>query len=111
MSAKRDRAFPKTICPREADFLPVHTPGPLKGSIHLEWKRCNRPNCRCADGHLHGPYFYRRWRERGRLRKAYVPRGEVHSAIVAVALRLNTQEAIRAVRTSIRALERRGRAP
>jgi hypothetical protein len=39
--------------------------------------RCGRPNCRCARGSLHGPYFYRFWREGGRLRKEYVPRPDV----------------------------------
>ena len=43
------------------------------GSLHLEYKRCGRPNCRCRVGFLHGPYLVRRWRESGRQRKAYVP--------------------------------------
>jgi hypothetical protein len=43
------------------------------GSLHLEFKRCGRPNCRCRGGLLHGPYLYRRWRENGRQKKQYVP--------------------------------------
>jgi len=43
------------------------------GSLHLEFKRCGRPSCRCRLGFLHGPYIYRHWRERGLQRKAYVP--------------------------------------
>ncbi len=54
------------------DLLPKT--GPLPGSLQVEWKRCGRPGCRCARGQLHGPYWYRRWREDGRQRKAYVPR-------------------------------------
>jgi hypothetical protein len=34
--------------------------------------RCGRAGCRCARGGLHGPYYYRFWREGGRLRKEYV---------------------------------------
>ena len=47
---------------------------PLPGSLHAERKRCNRPNCRCAASGdaLHGPYLYRRWLEKGRLRRQYV---------------------------------------
>ena len=47
---------------------------PLPGGLHAEWKRCNRPNCRCTAGGdaLHGPYLYRRWSDRGRLRRQYV---------------------------------------
>ena len=27
------------------------------GSLHLEFKKCGRPNCRCTRDLLHGPYF------------------------------------------------------
>jgi hypothetical protein len=43
------------------------------GSLHLEFKRCGRPKCRCRRGLLHGPYLYRHWRDRGRQRKQYIP--------------------------------------
>ncbi len=43
------------------------------GSLHLEFKGCGRPSCRCRRGLLHGPYLYHRWREGGRQRKAYIP--------------------------------------
>ena len=45
---------------------------PLPGSLHAELRRCGKPACRCAGGHLHGPYVYRRWREGGRQRRRYV---------------------------------------
>jgi hypothetical protein len=64
---------------------PVMSPGPalaaessnplpkiLPGVVRPQWVRCGRPGCRCARGQPHGPYFYRLWREGGRLRKAYV---------------------------------------
>ncbi len=47
-------------------------PKMLPGAVCAQWKRCGKPRCRCASGQLHGPYFYRFWREDGRLRKAYV---------------------------------------
>jgi hypothetical protein len=50
---------------------------PLAGVVLPEWVRCGKPNCRCAGGELHGPYFYRFWREGGRLRKEYVKRSEL----------------------------------
>jgi hypothetical protein len=51
-----------------------HDPLPkrLPGVVRPQWVRCGRPGCRCARGELHGPYYYRFWREGGRLRKAYV---------------------------------------
>ena len=45
---------------------------PLPGSLQPELKRCGKPICRCTRGELHGPYWYRRWREGGRQRRAYV---------------------------------------
>jgi hypothetical protein len=41
------------------------------GSLHLEFRRCGRPNCRGRRGLLHGPYLVRRWREKGRQRINY----------------------------------------
>jgi hypothetical protein len=65
-------------------MLPKH---PLPGSVHLEWKRCGRTWCRCSRGHLHGPYFYRRWREDGRQRTEYVKRADLESTLLAIELR------------------------
>jgi hypothetical protein len=50
---------------------------PLPGVVRPQWVRCGRPKCRCARGERHGPYFYRFWREGGRLRKAYVRLAEL----------------------------------
>jgi len=47
----------------------------LRGALIAEYKRCGKPNCHCARGEPHGPYYYRRWRdESGRQHKEYVPR-------------------------------------
>jgi Family of unknown function (DUF6788) len=56
---------------------PKTLPKMLPGAVCAEWKTCGKPTCRCARGHLHGPYYYRYWRDGGRLRKAYVPRRAV----------------------------------
>jgi len=54
--------------------------GELLGFLHPEKKRCGKENCRCTSGReedLHGPYYYRRWRdEEGNQRREYVPRDE-----------------------------------
>jgi hypothetical protein len=47
-------------------------PKTLPGTVCAQLVRCGRPGCRCARGSLHGPYFYRLWREGGRVRKEYV---------------------------------------
>jgi hypothetical protein len=52
-------------------------PKMLPGVVCSEWKKCGKPSCRCARGELHGPYYYRYWREAGRLRKVYVARRDV----------------------------------
>lgn len=44
-----------------------------------EMVRCGKKGCRCAEGQLHGPYWYAYWSEGGRVRSQYVgkrlPRG------------------------------------
>jgi hypothetical protein len=45
---------------------------PKVGALCAQWVRCGTAGCRCTRGELHGPYFYRFWREEGRLRKRYV---------------------------------------
>lgn len=52
-------------------------PKTLPGVVCEQWNRCGRKNCRGVKGLLHGPYYYRFWREHGRLRKACVPRDAV----------------------------------
>ena len=66
---------------------PLPEIGLLKGSLHLETKRCGKPNCRCARGYLHGPFFYRRWRQGGRQKKAYVRQENVAETLSAIARR------------------------
>lgn len=45
-------------------------------TYQLEKRRCNRFGCRCMDGDIaevgHGPYWYRYWKEQGKLKNQYV---------------------------------------
>lgn len=54
------------------------------GSLHLEFKRCGKPNCRCNDGQLHGPYVYRRWREGGRQRRQHIQISKLATWLIAL---------------------------
>jgi hypothetical protein len=72
-----DRALPKwytieRVKPEEGELL---------GFLHEERKRCGKENCRCTSGReedLHGPYYYRRWRdEEGNQRREYVREEDV----------------------------------
>jgi hypothetical protein len=53
---------------KHAESLPKMLPG----VVRPQWVRCGRPGCRCVQGERHGPYYYRFWREAGKLKKAYV---------------------------------------
>ncbi len=76
--------------------------GFLKGSLHLENKRCGKPNCRCQRGFRHGPYYYLHWRDRGRQRKAYVSRKKVADVLSAIARRQALEREIEAIRKQLR---------
>jgi hypothetical protein len=67
-------------------------------ALAVDYKRCNKPGCRCARGELHGPYLYLRWREGRVQRRRYVRRADV-AAVRAVieSRRRHEREARRAV--------------
>lgn len=48
-------------------------------TYRLEEVRCGKKNCHCAEGRLHGPYWYAYWTEGGRTKSQYIgkklPRG------------------------------------
>jgi len=37
-----------------------------------EYVKCGKAGCKCAKGQGHGPYWYRYWKEGGRLKKRYI---------------------------------------
>jgi hypothetical protein len=41
-------------------------------TYRLEEVRCGKKNCHCAEGKLHGPYWYAYWTEGGRTRSQYI---------------------------------------
>ena len=53
----------------------------LCGTIHAEYKKCGRPNCRCVRGALHGPFYYWHFRAGGRQRKSYIKKQVVPRAL------------------------------
>lgn len=81
---------------------------PLAGSLHLEWRRCGKPACWCAEGRLHGPYYARRWREGCRQRKAYVPANEVAATLVAIELNRAMFPSISGIMASLKRVSAKG---
>ena len=79
--------------------------GEIIGSIHLEWRRCGKPTCRCAHGHPHGPYYVRRWREGGRQRKELIRAAEVATVLTALEERRRRLVPVRRILASLRAAE------
>lgn len=51
------------------------------GSLHLEFKKCGKSNCRCVSGLRHGPYFSILFRSNRRLKKVYVPLQQVSAVL------------------------------
>ena len=50
------------------------------GAICPQMGKCGKPNCKCAPGEAHRPYFYRFTRDKhGWLRKQYVGRSGVEA--------------------------------
>jgi len=80
MGMKRAKTLPKT----------------LPGAVCVQWVRCGKPNCRCARGELHGPYYYRFWRENGKLHKMYVKREDLAEVQEACEARRRERRELRA---------------
>lgn len=80
---------------------PVSDWMPLSGVVLEQMVRCGKANCRCADGGpLHGPYYYRFWRDKrdGRLRKAYVRKADAEAVRAACAASRQDLAMIQAIR-------------
>ena len=90
-------------------------PKTLPGAVCRQWVRCGKPNCRCAQGELHGPYWYRFWREGGCLHKKYVRPEDLDAVRAACEARrhqrrqvLTAWEEFRAIKRLLRRLEHGG---
>ncbi len=81
---------------KESAAIPLPKPRALvKGTVHEQYVRCGKMNCRCRKGKPHGPYHYLFWRERGRLRKLYLRRDEVDEVRAACTARQAQQRSLR----------------
>jgi hypothetical protein len=61
-------------------------PDKLPGTVGKQWVKCGKPNCRCTRGELHGPYWYRFWRDKsGRTHKQYVKEADLETVRTACA--------------------------
>lgn len=56
---------------RASDDLPTKHAADQK-SYRSEMVRCGKKGCKCASGHLHGPYWYAYWTEKGKTRSQYI---------------------------------------
>lgn len=65
-----DEKIGRGVSGRERDI----TTEPRLGNktYRLEGVRCGKKNCHCAEGELHGPYWYAYWSEDGRTKSQYV---------------------------------------
>lgn len=46
-------------------------------AVCAQYVKCGKPNCRCASGQPHGPYYAAFWKENGRIRKRYIRLADV----------------------------------
>lgn len=79
-------------------------PKTLPGAVCKQWVRCGKPNCRCTRGELHGPYWYRFWREDAKLRKSYVKPCDLDVVRAACEARRRERRELRAAMHEFRAL-------
>lgn len=63
MKTKTEKVLPKT----------------MPGTVHEQFVRCGKPNCKCSRGELHGAYYYHFVRVGGRLTKRYLKPAEVEA--------------------------------
>jgi hypothetical protein len=68
----------------------------MKGSVHAQFVRCGKQNCKCASGELHGPYFYHFVRFNGELKKRYLKVDEVEQVQAACRTRQQAESEQRA---------------
>jgi hypothetical protein len=54
-------------------------PKTMPGTVHAQFIRCGKPNCKCVRGELHGAYYYHFVRVGGRLQKRYLKTWEVEA--------------------------------
>jgi hypothetical protein len=81
---KKRKCFPK-----------IPADGMLNGSVQATFARCGKPNCKCAHGELHGPYYHRYQRIGDRIQKEYIPLAYVEEVRAACARYRKLQDELR----------------
>lgn len=87
----------------------------IGGSVHRQFKKCGKSNCRCAKGKLHGPYYYHFVFVNGKLKNRYLKASEVEQTKQACLLHRSRQrvrginsdkswQQLREIRESLRTL-------
>ncbi len=56
----------------EAQLLGLSRAVLVRGSLVPMYKACNKGDCKCTRGELHGPFWYLSWSEAGRTRMYFV---------------------------------------
>lgn len=54
-------------------------PKTMPGTVHAQFIRCGKRNCKCSRGEHHGAYYYHFVRVDGRLRKRYLKPADVEA--------------------------------
>lgn len=72
-------------------------PKMVRGTICSQKVRCGKPNCKCASGDLHGPYFYHFERIGRVLKKRYVKPTELERLRGFVTSRQENERRARAI--------------
>lgn len=75
MKTKSEKALPKM----------------MPGTMHAQYVKCGKQNCKCANGELHGAYYYHFVRVGGKLRKRYIKASEVKQIRIACQARQREQ--------------------
>jgi hypothetical protein len=79
-------------------MYPKPIPDKLPGTVVAMRVTCGNPNCKCARGERHGPYFYRLYRDGcGKVRKAYVRPADLAAVRAACEARREQERAARGV--------------
>lgn len=67
-------------------------PKMMRGSVHRQFKKCGKTNCKCTRGDLHGAHYHF-VRVSGKLRKRYIKSRDVEEILAAcVARQKHTKE-------------------
>lgn len=91
--AKTEKPFPK-----------IQIDGLLNGAVCASYAKCSKPNCKCASGSLHGPYYHRyQWHD-GRVIKEYIPLAQVEEVRAACARYRQLQDQLREGRQHFKVL-------